>query len=234
MQLGYSQAYRERGLDGDKLERLSVLGDMLRNAGLNVTGIREPEAIERFHFLDCLSLQEIPEVRSAKRIADLGSGAGLPALVLALTLPGAMVTAVESLRKKCVFIEKAAFAMELENLEVRGARAEEYGLGSGRAAHDLAVSRALAALPVVIEYSLPLLREGGSVVAMKGAISNDERIHAQKALDILGGGELRSTKLVPFPGAENRWVYIAKKVGPTPAQYPRRPGLAARRPLGGS
>lgn len=232
MDLAYPQAYHERGLGPEQLKSLSVLGDMLLNPGLNVTGIREPEAIEQFHFLDCLSLLDLPQVRYAKRVADLGSGAGLPALVLALTLPQATVTAVESLRKKCAFIEEAASRMKVNNVEVRCARAEKYGLGAGRAAHDLVVSRALAALPVVIEYSLPLLAEDGTMVAMKGEISNQECIHAQKALDILGGGELRSFKLVPFPGAENRWVYVASRMRPTPARYPRRPGIAARRPLG--
>jgi 16S rRNA (guanine527-N7)-methyltransferase len=228
----YTEVYLRRGLDREALDRLDRFGDLLLNAGFNVTSIREPQAIEEFHFLDCLSLLDVAEVRSARRLVDLGSGGGLPALILALALPETRITAVESLNKKCVFIQQAAAAMDLDNVDVRCARAEEYGRGSGRGVHDVAVSRALAALAVVAEYSLPLLEQGGVMIAMKGDISIEERIHCQKALDILGGGELGSSRLEPFPGAENRWVYVSRKVRATPASYPRRPGLAKQRPLG--
>jgi 16S rRNA (guanine527-N7)-methyltransferase len=233
VELTQTEAYAKRGLDGGSLERLSRFGDLLLNPGFNVSSIREPEAIEQFHFLDCLALLDLSEVRSAARLADLGSGAGLPALILALVLPEAKITAVESLKKKCVFIQQAAIAMGLDNVDVQCARAEDYGRGAGRAAHRVVVSRALAALPVVAEYSLPVLTQGGVMIAMKGEISIEERIHGQKALDILGGGELESIRLEPFSGAENRWVYVARKVKATPASYPRRPGLAKQRPLGG-
>ena len=232
MELTYTLTYAERGLAPEKIDRLSTLGDLLLNAGFNVTSIREPGDIERFHFLDCLALLDLAAVRMSRRLADLGSGAGLPALVLALALPDLRVTAVESQQKKCTFIEQVASAMELANVEVRCHRAEEYGQRAGRGAHDVVVSRALAALPVVAEYSLPLLESGGTMVAMKGEISNQERIQAQKALDILGGGRLESVKLEPFAGAENRWIYLARKERRTPAEFPRRPGTPTRRPLG--
>jgi 16S rRNA (guanine527-N7)-methyltransferase len=232
MELTQSNVYAAKGLDAEALGRMSTLGDLLLSAGFNVTSIREPEAIERFHFLDCLALLELAPVRQARRIADLGSGAGLPALVLALALPDSQVIAIESQRKKCGFIREAAVAMELTNVEVRCSRAEDYGRGEGRGSHDAVVSRALATLPVIAEYSLPLLVSGGTMLAMKGEISNQERIQAQRALDILGAGELEATRLEPFAGAENRWVYIAAKVRPTPASFPRRPGTPTQRPLG--
>jgi 16S rRNA (guanine527-N7)-methyltransferase len=233
VELTYRPNYTQRGLAPQQIDMLSELGDLLLNAGFNVTSIREPADIERFHFLDCLALLELAAVRMSERLADLGSGAGLPALVLALALPKSQVTAVESQQKKCTFIERAASAMKLANVQVRCHRAEEYGQHVGRGAHDAVVSRALAALPVVAEYSLPLLASGGAMVAMKGEISNQERIQAQKALDILGGGRLESVKLEPFAGAENRWIYLARKEGSTPAAFPRRPGTPTRRPLGG-
>lgn len=232
MELTYLEAYAERGLDRSSLNRLSLFGDMLLSPGFNVTSIREPQAMEQFHFLDCLSLLDIPEVCSAVSLVDVGSGAGLPALILALALPAATITAVESLNKKCAFIRKAAGMMGLGNVDVQCARVEEYGRVSGRGAHDVVVSRALAALPVLAEYSLPLLQENGVMVAMKGEISTQERIQGQKALDILGGGRLESLRLWPFPGAENRWVHLARKLRATPSSYPRRPGLAKQRPLG--
>lgn len=233
VELTQSQAYAERGLDAGALAGLRTLGDLLLSAGFNLTSIRDPEAIERFHFLDCLALLGLATIRSALRIADLGSGAGLPALVLGLALPSARVTAVESHKKKCGFIEQAARAMGLNNVDVQCVRVEDYGRTAGRAAHDAAVSRALAPLPVVAEYSLPLLEEGGAMIAMKGAVSDQERIQAEKALAILGGGDLEAIRLEPFPGAENRWVYLARKLRATPASFPRRVGIATRRPLGG-
>ncbi len=233
MELTQSQAYAERGLGAEAVAGLSTFGDLLLHAAFNVTSIREPEAIERFHFLDSLALVELAPVRGARTIADLGSGAGVPALVLAIALPSARVTAVESQQKKCRFIEQAANVMGLRNVDVRCERAEDYGRKAGRGAHDVVVSRALAALAVVAEYSFPLLERGGAMVAMKGAISDQERIQAEKALAILGGGGLESVKLEPFAGAENRWVYLAQKEGVTPPTFPRQAGTAARRPLGG-
>ncbi len=230
--LTHKKAYVQKGLNRRSLERLSLYGDLLLRPGPNVTGIHDSDGIERLHFLDCLSLLDLPPVRLARSVVDVGSGAGLPALVVALALPGTQVVAVESVGKKCRFIEEAAMLMELGNVTVRCARVEEYARQAGRSVHDVAVSRALASLPVVAEYSLPLLALGGVMVAMKGEISTQERIQSQKALDILGGGELESVRLEPFPEAENRWIYMAEKVSGTPSSFPRRPGLASQRPLG--
>jgi 16S rRNA (guanine527-N7)-methyltransferase len=232
MELTHQRSYAERGLAAEQIAKLSMLGDLLLDAAFNVTSIREPADIERFHFLDSLALLDLEAIRAARRLADLGSGAGLPALVLAVVLPDLHVTAVESQRKKCRFIEQSAGAMGLDNVQVRHSRLEEYGQADGRGSHDVVVSRALAALPVVAEYSLPLLERGGTMVAMKGEISNQECIQAQKALDILGGSKLESVRLEPFAGAENRWVYSARKNKPTPAGFPRRPGTPTRQPLG--
>ena len=198
-----------------------------------MTGVTDPEEIERVHFLDSLSLLGLPQVRAARRLVDVGSGAGLPALVLALALPEVEVTALESVRKKCMHIERAAALLRLENVEVCCQRAEEYGRSAGgREAHDVAVSRALAALPVIAEYSLPLLRIGGAMVAMKGSVSDQECTQARDALGILGADELATVRLYPFPGATDRRVYTAKKVRATPGEFPRRPGIPAKRPLG--
>jgi len=232
LELTELQAYAERGLDQRAQQRLALLGDFILGAGFNVTGVTDSREVERVHFLDSLSLLDLECVSSAKRLADLGSGAGLPALVLALARPLVHVVAVESQRKKCAHIERAAEALSLTNVEVRWARAEEYGRNQGREAHDVVVSRALAALPVVAELSLPLLVEGGTMVAMKGTISDQERIHAEAALGILGSGSMEVVRLRPFQGAENRLAYLARKTRPTPDRYPRRPGIPGKRPLG--
>jgi 16S rRNA (guanine527-N7)-methyltransferase len=232
MELAETAAYEARGLEGKELRQLRALGDLLLTSGVNVTAIREPQQVECFHFLDSLSLLDLPAVADARTVVDIGAGAGLPALVLAIVRPCIFVTAVESVRKKCLFMGRAVAALGLDNMAVVCSRAEEFGRGAGRARFDVAVSRALAALPVVAEYSLPLLRLGGSMVALKGAISDQERIQGDKAVDILGGSDVEPVYMHPFPGAVNRWAYVAGKTRPTPDRYPRRPGVPSKQPLG--
>lgn len=233
MELSETDAYTARGLDPGAQRRLAVLGDLILQAEFNVTAVTQPREVERSHFLDSLSLLDVDCVRAATNLVDVGSGAGLPALVLALALPSAKIVALEAGRKKCAHIEQAVVALALDNVDVRCMRAEEYGRGMGREVHDVVVSRALASLPVVAEYSLPLLVRGGTMVAMKGAISDEERIHAEIALAILGADLLEAVKLRPFPDADNRWAYVARKARATPGEYPRRPGVPVKRPLGG-
>lgn len=208
------------------------MGDHILGAEFNVTGLADPLEIERAHFLDSLSLLDLECVSSAASVVDVGSGAGLPALVLALALPNAEIVAVESQRKKCAHIRHVAQALSLLNLEVYCGRAEEYGRSAGRESHGVVVSRAVASLPVLAEYSLPLLRVGGTMLAMKGAVSNQELTQAEKALGILGAGPMEAVRVLPFPDAHNRWVYCARKVHATPDEYPRRSGIPAKRPLG--
>ncbi len=210
------------------------MGDLLLGADFNVTGIRDPGEIERRHFLDALSLLGLAAVLSANRLGDVGSGGGLPALVLALALPKTQVTAIESQRKKCAFVGRVAETLGLANVTVCNQRAEDYGCSEGRESQDVVVSRAVAPLSVVAEYSVPLLRLGGAMVAMKGAISDQERIEALIALGILGAERLEAVRLDPFPGAKNRWAYLATKALATPAEFPRRAGIPAKRPLGRS
>lgn len=231
MRLTETEKYCAYGLGEVQQRKLSELGDALVGCDYNVTRITDPLDIEHFHFLDSLSLLTLPCFRNARRIVDIGSGAGMPALVLAIALE-AEVVALESHRKKCDFIERAASSLSLQNLIVCCSRAEDYGRGAGREAFDVAVSRALAALPVVAEYSLPLLYVGGCMVAMKGSISDEELIRGEKALGILGGDLLEATKLEPFEGAENRWAYTAMKRRATPGKYPRHSGVPTKRPLG--
>jgi len=231
MDLLEKDRYLSRGLDERALAKLSLLGDRLLGAGFNVTALKDGPQIEKMHFLDSLSLLDVAAVRGAASIVDIGSGGGFPALVLALALP-ARIIAVESQEKKCRFIADCAKALDLVNVDVVCIRAEDYGGGQGREIHDVAVSRALSTLATVAEYSLPLVRLGGHMVAMMGAISDQERMRAQGAVGILGGGPLEVLRLHPFPGAENRWAYVAPKADVTPPAYPRRVGVPAKRPLG--
>lgn len=232
MELTETALYDRYGLSTSAREKLARLGDLILGAGFNVTGLRQAADVERQHLLDGLSLLTLDDVRSARNIVDVGSGAGLPALVLVIALD-VRVTALESQQKKCSFIAEAARMLSLPDVQVVCMRAEDYGRGKGRAVHDLAVSRALASLGVVAEYSIPLLVEGGVMVAMKGEISDQEWIQGQKALGILGAGPAERVRLTPFPQAERRWACVCRKQRETPPGYPRRPGIPAKRPLGG-
>jgi 16S rRNA (guanine527-N7)-methyltransferase len=192
------------------------------------TAVRDPQAVVDVHLADSLVALELPEVRQARQIADLGSGAGLPGLVLALVQPAAQVTLVESQRRKCEFLERAISALSLTNAVVVCSRAEELGAD---AAFDVVTARALASLPVLCEYAAPLLEQGGVLVAWKGAVDSSEEADGLAAAAALGLARTTVRPVVPYEGSERRTLHIFRKVAPTPAGYPRRPGMAVKRPL---
>jgi 16S rRNA (guanine527-N7)-methyltransferase len=193
------------------------------------TSVHDPHKGIRVHIADSLTGLDIPEVRDAGVIADLGAGAGLPGLVLAAVLPRARVILVESARRKCEFLRSAATSMRLGNADVVWSRAEEWREGLGRC--DVVCARALAGLPVLCEYAAPLLREGGVLVAWKGAVDDDEAADAAAAAMHLGLAVEPVRAVVPFPGSERRTLHVVRKIAPTPPGFPRRPGIATKRPL---
>lgn len=200
------------------------------NARLNLTRVVEPGAVARLHLLDSLAaLPLLPP--SVGRALDLGSGGGVPGIVLALARPDLRWTLVDSAGKKAEALRSFVAALGLANVEVLADRAELLGRGPSRESFDLVTARACAALPVLAEYALPLLRVGGTLIAWKGPISADELTAGAFASDLLGGGapEERPSG-VPALG-DHRFVLVAK-VRATPSGWPRRPGVPARRPLG--
>ena len=207
---------------------LASLLDLLEDAE-SPTSVHDPAVGIDVHIADSLSGLEVPAVRAARVIVDLGAGGGLPGLVLAAALPRVRVVMVESLHRKCAFIREAASAMGLENVDVACVRAEEWHDGAGRC--DVVTARALAALPVIYEYAAPLLRDGGSVVAWKGEVSEDEAADGAAAATVLGLEEDAPLAVRPYAGSERRTLRVARKIAPTPAAYPRRAGIATKRPL---
>jgi 16S rRNA (guanine527-N7)-methyltransferase len=199
------------------------------NARLNLTRVVEPEAVARLHLLDALAACPLvpPVVEEA---LDLGSGGGVPGMVLAIARPGVRWTLVDSVRKKADALRSFVEALGLANVEVLADRAELLGRGPYRESFDLVTARACAALPVLAEYALPLLRVGGTLIAWKGPISADELGAGAAASKLLGGGtpEERPTG-APVLG-DHRFVLVGKE-RPTPSGWPRRPGEPARRPL---
>jgi 16S rRNA (guanine527-N7)-methyltransferase len=188
-----------------------------------------PDAVG-VHVADALTALELPYVAAAARIADLGSGAGWPGLALAAALPAAHVSLIESQIRHCRYLEKAVEIGELGNVAVVNARVEAWPEGLG--VHDLVTARAVAALPVILEYAAPLLVDGGHFVAWKGAIGEAERADGLAAAEILGLEPLPVVAVTPFPGARDHTLHPFRKIAPTPARFPRRPGMAVKRPLG--
>ena len=193
------------------------------------TTVREPARAVDAHVADALSGLAVPELDAAATVADLGAGAGVPGLVLAAARPGMRVVEVESVGRKCAWMEQAAVAMGLGNVEVVAARAEAWEAGRGRC--DAVVARALAPLPVLVEYAAPLLAPGGVLVAWKGLPEAPEVADGAYAAGVLGLEEAAVVEVPPFPGADRRTLYVYRRVGSVPNGYPRRPGMARKRPL---
>lgn len=210
-------------------ERLAALLDRVAVEPAAITAVRDPAQGVDVHVADSLVALDLPAVRDAGHIADLGSGGGFPGLALAIALPDARVALVESVRRKCTFLAAAAAALELANVEVVNARAEAWEAGVG--AHDLVAARALAPLPVIVEYAAPLLALGGVLVAWKGRLEPGEEADGRAAAAALGMGAPEIVPVEPFPGASDRYLYVSSKVSPTPTSFPRRPGIARKRPL---
>lgn len=173
------------------------------------------------------SLVLVDHLGDARSIVDVGSGGGMPGIPLKMARPDLRVVLVEADRRKAAFLVHAAARLDLD-VEVVAERAETAARGPLREAFDAAVCRALAPMPVLAELCLPFVRVGGRLLAMKGRQVED----AEDAIAALGGG---APRVVPAAsGARERGVVVVvPKLAPTPEAYPRRPGLPARRPLGG-
>lgn len=211
--------------------RLESLLDIVATDPLAPTTMREGGAILRDHLADSLVALELPFVRAGLTAAvDIGSGAGFPGLPLAAALPSVEFVLLESSARRCRFISSAVAACAISNARVACVRAEQWPQGLAR--FDLATARALAPLAVVAEYAAPLLRVGGSLVAWRGRREPEGERAARRAAAELGM-EVRETLAVhPYPGAEHRHLHVLAKVAPTPERFPRRPGVARKRPLG--
>lgn len=201
------------------------------NKRVNLTAISDPGEVELRHFADSLTclkgLAAILERHPAARIIDVGSGAGFPGLPLKLARPEIRLTLLDSVGKKTAFLEHLVARLSLPNVEVVTARAEELARSAEhRDAYDAAVSRAVAALPVLLELCLPFLRPGGRLVATRGGDLAQQQAEAGRAVR-----ELTARFGPSLPGLRGSGLVVVDKLGPTPARYPRRTGVPAKRPL---
>jgi 16S rRNA (guanine527-N7)-methyltransferase len=205
----------------------AALLTLVRDDPTAPTTVRDPAAAVDVHLADSLVALELPAVREAASIADLGAGAGFPGLPLALALPRARVSLVDSSSRKCRFLRAAVEATAAANAEVVCERAESWATRD----LDVVCARAVAPLAVLVEYAAPLLVVGGTFVAWKGAPESAEVRDGRAAAAQLGLEVGEVVPVEPFAGSERRTLHLYSKASETPAAYPRRPGIARKRPL---
>ncbi|TYJ38539.1 hypothetical protein E1A91_A05G449500v1 [Gossypium mustelinum] len=208
---------------------------------MNLTAVNEVNEVMQRHIEDSLAI--IPPIQNSYisscnnsfdnlRIVDVGSGAGLPGLVLAVACPGWEVTLVESMNKRCLFLEHAVSLIGLSNVQVVRERAEKLGQDSNfRERFDVAVARAVAEMKVLAEYCLPLVRVGGLFVAAKGHNPQDEVKSAERATNLMGASVLQLCSVESHSPHGQRTAIICLKNRPTPRKYPRDPGTPTKEPL---
>ncbi len=203
------------------------------NERFNLTAIRDVEGIRTKHFLDSLSCLLVLKEPQPNRLMDIGTGAGFPGIPLKLLLPNLKLTLVESVGKKAEFCRHMVQVLKLDAVEVLQARAEELGLDrSHRERYDWVVARAVAGMPVLAEYLLPLARVGGAILAQKGESGPAEVNAAEHAFQMLGG-KVRKLLKINLPGiVEDRYLIVVDKTAATPPGYPRRVGLPLKKPIG--
>lgn len=201
------------------------------NARYNLTAIRDEEGIRIKHFLDSLTCLKVIN-KPPKRLIDVGTGGGFPGIPLKILMPGMQLTLVESVGKKVKFCQHIVDTLKLENVQVLQQRAEELGQDPAhREQYDWAVARAVANLPILAEYLLPLVRVNGAMLAQKGHTGPTEAQKAENAIRLLGG-HLRQLQNLTLPGVvEERYLIVIDKVAATPVKYPRRVGIPSKKPL---
>jgi 16S rRNA (guanine527-N7)-methyltransferase len=202
------------------------------NQRMNLTSITDPDEVRVKHFLDSLSLAKFISFDDGDRVIDVGTGAGLPGLALAILFPQIHVTLNEATAKKLRFCQYVIKTLGLKNVDTLHARAEQAGqMPDHRAQYDVAVARAVARLPALLEYLLPLVKIDGLCVAMKGESAYLEADDSATALDVLGG-MLEDIVPVDLPGIEDPHnLVVVSKTRATPAAYPRRAGIPTRQPI---
>lgn len=227
---------REWSLDSDAQARLSTLLTLVRDDPRAATSVREPDAAAFVHVADSLSALPYLDDLAARRdgiarMADIGSGAGFPGLPLAIARPGVAFDLIESVRRKCEFMESAARRLGLDRVRIVNSRAEDWARGEARERYAAVLARAIAPLAVLVEYAAPLLAPGGGLVAWKGERDPAEEQAGEQAGAIVGLAPAGVERVHPFPGSRSHNLHLYEKVSLTPVEFPRRAGAARKHPL---
>lgn len=201
------------------------------------SAVRDPEQAWRVHIADSLTGLEVEGLRVARRIADLGAGAGFPGLPLAVALPDCRVDLIESTGRKCEFMRRAIERAGIGNAQVVCERSETWAAApppdGGRDGYDAVTARAVGRLSTLAELASPLLVEGGALIAWKGRRDADEESELERASARLAMEPAEIRWVGPYAGSRHRHLHVVRKTGPTPDHLPRRPGMAKKRPVGG-
>ncbi len=211
---------------------LQIVLEFLETERASVSSVTDPQRAWRVHVADSLTGLEFEQLATAQRIADIGSGAGFPGLALAVALPGARVDLIESVGRKCAFIQRAVDAAGIANARVVNARSEDLAGAEGREAYAAVTARAVGRLSTLAELASPLLEDGGALVAWKGKRDPGEEAQLESAAVALAMRPEEIRHVGPFAGSEHRHLHLIRKLGPTPEDLPRRPGMAKKRPRG--
>jgi 16S rRNA (guanine527-N7)-methyltransferase len=202
------------------------------NARVNLTSITSPDEIEVKHFLDSFSVCPHLSIGTGVRMIDVGTGAGFPGIPLQILYPQIQMSLLEATGKKVAFLQHVITTLGLANASAVHLRAEEAGQHRDhRESYDVALARAVARLPILLEYLLPLVKIGGMCIAMKGRTAKAEALDSTRAMDMLGG-QLRAIEEVQLPTLdEPHYLIMVEKVADTPIGFPRKSGTPAQRPL---
>lgn len=229
----FTQNHLQRFLDPQTVQRFYDLTcRMLEvNKSMNLTAIKDEAGVALLHYADSLTVEQLLPVGAS--VADIGCGAGFPSLPLGIARPDLSITAVDSTDKRIRYVADTATLLDCKGITARTARAEELGHTAAREAFDVVTARAVAALPLLCELCLPLVRVGGVFLAMKAKKGEEETAAAATAIEKLGGKLCAMHKITLSHGerTEERVIVEIKKVAPTPAAYPRAWGKILKKPL---
>lgn len=220
-------------ISNDLSKKLEIYGKLLKdwNDKINLTAIKDDEGIAIKHFLDCLLVSKVADFKDGMNVIDVGTGAGFPGLVIAAAYPNVNVTLLDSTGKKLKAVENMAEEMGIKNVKIVHSRAEDAGKNPEfREKFDFATARAVAELRILLEYTLPFVKVGGSFLSLKGATAKEEIDGAGNSLKTLGG-KIDGIKDFTLPGGDKRSIIKVKKISQTSAKYPRPSGQIAKKPL---
>ncbi len=216
-------------ISGSLADQLARYAELLvsYNEKVNLTALTAPQDIEEKHFLDCLAFAALPEVKEGHSLVDVGTGAGFPGVVAKLYKPGVALSLMDPTGKRLEFLRFLCGELGIEAAFIKE-RGEEAARKQWRETFDIATARAVAALPALAEYCLPLVKVGGVFLPMKGpGEAPEDAAAAAKAL----GAKYEKTHSYLLPGGEERRVFVFRKTASTPAVYPRAGGKIAKKPL---
>lgn len=218
-------------LDSAGRAKLETVLELLAEERASVSSVVDDRAWQ-VHVVDSLTGLEVEGLSAAARIADIGSGAGFPGLVLAVARPAAQVDLIESVGRKCEFMRRAIEAAQIPNASVLEIRSEDWAGGEGKEAYDVVTARAVGRLSTLAELASPLLREGGILVAWKGRRDPGEERQVESAAEALAMAPEEILEVGNRAGSEHRHLHVIRKRGMTPPNLPRKPGIAKKRPKG--